>query len=84
MQFGADDGCLIVCSSVMTSDVLMCAVRCRRWMSYCVQFGANDGCITIFSSVLSSNVILCAVRRRQRISVVQFGADDGCPIVCNS
>ena len=49
---------------VLTSDELLCAVRCSRVMSYSVQF------------VLTTDFMLCAVMCYQRIShCVQFGAD---------
>ena len=50
VQFGADDGCLNLCSSVLTTDVLICDI------------GAHDGCLIVCSSVLTTDVLLCAVR----------------------
>ena len=47
----SDDGCLIVCRSALTTDVLLCEI------------GADDGCLIVCRSVLTTDVLLCVDRR---------------------
>ena len=62
VQFGADDGCLNLCSSVLTTDVNnLCSSVLTTDVLLCV-VRSDDGCLIVCSSVLTTDVSLCAVR----------------------